>query len=143
MSLIQDLLEKPANSSRASKYTAVNGVFYLGTGALLVAWPGSVQSLFRDAAFVGHEVALFRIIGLTVEVIGWVYLFGGRSGARQMPVASVIDRLIFVPAVLVPLAIVGVFPHFLVTLAIVDPSLAIGAWALLDRKHAKHVHEFA
>jgi len=39
------------------------------------------------------------------------FLFGGRSGARQFIVASVIDRLVFVPPVLVPLAIAGVFPR--------------------------------
>ena len=47
--------------------------------------------------------------------------------------SSVVDRLVFVPLVLVPLAISGVFPHFLVTLAILEPTLAIGAWALLNR----------
>ena len=52
-----------------------------------------------------------RVIGLTVVVIGWLYLFGGRSGARQIVAASVIDRLIFVPAVLIPVAMAGVFPN--------------------------------
>ncbi len=134
MSLISELLEKPSNLSVGSKYTVINGFLYLATGALLIAWPGAVQSLFMDPAFVGHEEALFRVIGLTVAVIGWLYVFGGRSGARQAVAASVIDRLIFVPAILVPLAIVGVFPHFLVALAILEPTLAIGAWVLLGRK---------
>jgi len=48
-------------------------------------------------------------------------LFGGRSGARQIVAASVVDRLVFVPAVLVPLALAGVFPHLLVTFAILEP----------------------
>ncbi len=74
MSLIKDLFETPHNLSTGSKYTAVNGVLYLGTGALLVAWPGVTQTPFRDAAFVGHEGALIRVIGLTVTVIGWLYL---------------------------------------------------------------------
>jgi hypothetical protein len=112
----------------------VNGLVYLATGALFIAWPGAVQTLFMDADFVGHEGALFRMIGLTLAVIGWLYLFGGRSGSRQMVAASVVDRLVFVPAVLIPLAISGVFPHLLVTLAILDPLLAIGAWVLLSRK---------
>jgi hypothetical protein len=47
---------------------------------------------------------------------------------------TVIDRLVFVPAVLVPLAITGVFPHLLLTFAIFDASLAIGAWAFLGRE---------
>jgi len=36
--------------------------------------------------------------------------------------------------VLIPLAIAGVLPHLLVTFAVLDASLAIGAWALLERK---------
>ena len=110
MSLIKDLLEQPSTLSTASKYTVLNGAIYLGVGALLVGWPGVVQTLFRDPAFVGHEGALIRLVGMTIGVIGWLYLFGGRSGARQFVAASVIDRLVFVPAVLVPLAIAGVFP---------------------------------
>ena len=133
MSLIKDLLEQSSTLSTASKYTVLNGAIYLGVGALLVGWPGVVQTLFRDPAFVGHEGALIRLVGMTIGVIGWLYLFGGRSGARQFVAASVIDRLVFVPAVLVPLAIAGVFPHLLLTFAIFDPSLAVGAWMLLSR----------
>ena len=49
------------------------------------------------------------------------------------------------------LAISGVFPHLLLTFAILDASLAIGAWALLGRKRmsalgheqtSRHVHYF-
>jgi len=134
MSFMTDLLEKPGNLSTASKYTVGNGLLYLGTGALFIAWPEVVQTIFMDAAFVGHEAALFRVIGLTLAVIGWLYVFGGRSGARSAVAASVIDRFLFVPVVLIPLVIAGVFPHVLVTLAILDPSLAIGAWVLLGRK---------
>ena len=133
MSLIKDLLAKPATLSAASRYTAMNGVIYLGCGALLVAWPGATQTLFMDPAFVGNEEALIRVIGMTVVVIGWLYLFGGRSGARQVVAASVVDRLVLVPAVLVPVAKAGVFPHLLLTFAILDPALAAVAWAILAR----------
>jgi hypothetical protein len=94
MSYITDLLDKPPSLSTASKYTAMNGVFYLGTGPLLVAWSEVTQTIFMDAAFVGHEAALMRVIGLTLGVIGWLYLFGGRSGARQIVATSVADRAI-------------------------------------------------
>ena len=134
MSLVNDLLDKPPNLSIASKYSAMNGVVYLATGALFIGWPGVVQTLFMDVAFVGREGALFRVVGLLLVVVGWLYLFGGHTGARQPVAASVIDRLIFVPAVLLPLAVAGVFLHLFVALAILDPSLAIGAWILLGRK---------
>jgi len=50
-----------------------------------------VQTLFREEAFVGHEGALMRAIGMTILLIGWLYVFGGRSGARQIVAASVIE----------------------------------------------------
>lgn len=131
MSLARDLLAKPAGLTPASKYTVLNGMGYLAAGLLLLLWPGVTQALFRDPAFAGQEEALMRVIGLTVVVIGWFYVFGGRSGSRQMVAASIIDRLLFVPLVLVPLALTGVFPHLLLSFVILDASLALGAWALL------------
>jgi hypothetical protein len=134
MSLIKHLLEKPRSLSRDAKYTVLNGVAYFAVGTLLVVWPGVTQAVFGDSAFAGHEEALMRVIGLTVAVIGWLYVFGGRSGARQFVAASVIDRLVFVPLVLIPLAIAGVFPHLFITFTLLDASLAIWAWALLARE---------
>jgi hypothetical protein len=133
ISLINELLEKPTNLSTASKYTAMNGFIYLAAGALLIVWPGLTQTLFMERAFVGDEQALMRVVGLTLVVIGWLYLFGGRSAARQAVAASVVDRLIFVPGVLVPLAIAGVFPHLLLAFAFLDVALAIGAWVIFGR----------
>jgi|SRR5271170_6915393 len=134
MAFFGDLLEKPANLSTLSKYTMMNGFIYLAAGGLLIVWPNAVQTLLFDPPFVGHERALFRALGMTVAVIGWFYLFAGRSGARQFGPASVLDRLILVPAVLVPLIIHGAFPHALGLFAILDPVLGIGAWILLSRK---------
>jgi hypothetical protein len=134
MSLIKDLFEKPSSLSTASKYTVMNGVVYLACGALLIAWPGVTQTIFIERDFVGDEAALIRVMGMTVAVIGWLYLFGGLSGRRQVVAASVVDRLVLVPAVLVPLAIAGVFPHLLITFAILDPLLGVGAWLLLGAK---------
>jgi hypothetical protein len=53
------------------------------------------QTIFMDRDFVGDERGLMRAVGLTVVVIGWLYLFGSRTGGRQFIAASVIDRLIF------------------------------------------------
>jgi hypothetical protein len=130
MSFASDLLEKPPHLSRASKWTTLNGYIYLSLGALFVVWPGAVQTLFRDGEFAGHEEALFRVLGMTVMVIGWLYLFGGRSGGRQTVAASILDRWILVPVVIVPIAMAGVFPHALLAFALLDASLALGAWIL-------------
>jgi hypothetical protein len=133
MSFMGDLLEMPAHLSAASKWTVMNSCVYLGLGALFIFWPGAVQTIFMDQPFQGHEEALFRVIGLTVAVIGWLYLFGGRSGSRQTVAASVLDRWILVPGVLVPVALAGVFPHILLAFALLDASLALGAWVLRRR----------
>ena len=133
MSLIETSLERPASLSIASKYTAMNGIVYLSAGALLILWPDAVQAIFRDRAFAGDEQGLIRALGMAVVVIGWLYLFGGRGGGRQVVVASVIDRLIFVPVVLLPVAASGIFPHVLVAFTVLDMSLAVGAWVLLAR----------
>jgi len=70
---------------------------------------------------------------MTVMVIGWLYLFGGLSGGRRIVAAGVLDRVVLVPLVLVPVAIAGVFPHFFLAFAVLDPTLGIGAWLLLSR----------
>lgn len=134
MLLIQALKERPSTLSMASRYTIANGVLYILSGALLLLWPGAVQTLLLDPEFAGHEAALVRLLGMTVAVIGMFYCFGGRSGGRQVVAVSILDRLILVPAVLIPLALSGVFPHTLALFAVLDPSLAIGAWFLLTRE---------
>jgi hypothetical protein len=137
MSLFDALRESPSDLRASSRFTVANGIVYLGAGALLLVWPGAVQALFRDPEFVGREPALVRIVGMTVVIIGWFYVFGGRSGGRQVVAASVLDRVILVPAVLVPLAVAGVFPHLLLTFAILDPALGLVAWALLSKERAR------
>ena len=133
MPLLAALREAPAHRSTASKYTSLNGLLYLASGGLLIAWPGVIQTLLGDAPFQGHEAALVRVLGMALAVIGWLYFFGGRSGGRQVVAASVLDRLILVPLVLVPTALAGVFPHTMLSFAIIDPALALGAWWLLAR----------
>jgi hypothetical protein len=131
MSLLSDLLEAPPDLSTASKFTSLCGVLYLASGMLLLAWPGAVQSLFLDPAFAGREEALIRVLGMIVAVAGWFYIFGGRSGGRQFVASTVLDRIVLVPLVLVPTAAAGVFPHTMLTFAVLDPVLGLAAWYLL------------
>jgi hypothetical protein len=69
---------------------------------------------------------------MTVMVIGWLYLFGGLSGGRRIVAASVLDRVVLVPLVLVPVAIAGFFPHFLLAFAVLDrrSALALGCFSV-------------
>lgn len=134
MTLITDLLAKPASLPVSSRFTVLNGYLYLASGALFLLWPGAAQTLFLERAFVGEEAALVRVIGMALALVGWLYLFGGRSGARQFVAASVIDRITLVPLVLLPLALLGVFPKVMIAFALLDPVLGLSAWYLLRRE---------
>ncbi len=74
--------------------------------------------------------ALFRMLGLTIAVIGWLYLFGGRSGGRQIVPASVLDRWVLVPAVGVSVGLSGVFPHVILAFVLLDAASPSGALIL-------------
>ena len=134
MPLLATLVKMPANLTSASRYQMFNGIIYLAAGVGLILWPGLVQALLGDRAFAANESGLFRALGLTTVVIGWHYYFGGRTGGEQVVAAGVIDRLIYVPAVLLPLAIGGVFPHTFAAFTLLDVALALGAWRLLRRE---------
>ena len=134
MSLIEELREAPSELRLSSRFTALNGVVYFASGMLLLVWPGAVQTILGDGDFAGREATLVRILGMSVAVIGWFYFFGGRSGGRQVVAASVLDRIILVPIVLIPIALAGVFPRLCWTFAVLDPLLGIIAWYLLARE---------
>src|SRR5690349_12032155 len=134
MSVLKAIFQPPpADLAVPSRYTVFNGWIYLTIGVVLIFWPGFVPTVLGDRPYVASEAGLMRSLGLAVVVIGWLYLFGGRSGSRQLVAASVIDRWIFVPLVALPLAYAGVFPHLMVAFTILDVSLATGSWALLRR----------
>jgi hypothetical protein len=133
MSLISDLRQRPAKLSPAARFTAACGLFYLAGGLLLLAWPDAIQVVLQDPPFAAQERALARVVGMMLAVIGWLYFFGGRSGTRQFVAATVVDRLVLVPPVLIFTALAGVFPHLLFTFAVLDPALALVAWWLLAR----------
>ena len=134
MSLLAALKESPAPLSKASRFTWMCGAFYMACGALVLGWPGVAQALLGDPAFVGHEAGLVRVLGMCLLVIGWLYFFGGRSGGRQVVAATVLDRIVLVPLVLVPMALAGVIPHTLLLFAVTDPVLAVIAWLLLAKR---------
>jgi hypothetical protein len=57
MSLIEDLLERPFDQAITSKYTAMNGLIYLGVGTLVLIWPGMVQTIFRGGGKCIYDTA--------------------------------------------------------------------------------------
>ena len=134
MSLLSDLAEAPAQRSAASRFTSACGLLYMAAGLSMLVWPGQAQAMFGERAFVGDEATLVRVIGMLLAVVGWFYFFGGRTGGRQFVAATVLDRLVLVPLVLVPTVLAGVFPRMMLVFAVLDPALALIAWHLLARR---------
>ncbi|PKO49462.1 MAG: hypothetical protein CVU31_00505 [Betaproteobacteria bacterium HGW-Betaproteobacteria-4] len=128
-------MEIPQTLSKASRYTSMNGVIYMAFGALMLIMPDVVRNIYMEPAFVGREEGLVRLVGMMLAIVGCFYFFGGRSGAKQIVAAAILDRIIIVPAVLVPLGVLGVFPHLLFSFAVLDPALAIGAWFFLQNEN--------
>ena len=133
MSLIESLKDSPEELPTSSKFTTLTGKVYLCAGTFVLLWPGALQTLLSESEFVGREAGLMRVLGMTVAVIGWFYIFGGRTGGKQFVAATVLDRVVIVPLVLIPLAFAGVFPMLLGFFAVLDPVLGGVAWYLLAR----------
>jgi hypothetical protein len=133
MPLLKTLMERPSALPKASQYTVMNGVLYMASGLTMLLMPDVLRNIYMETAFIGREEGLVRLVGMMLTIIGWFYFFGGRTGARQIVAASIIDRVILVPVVLVPLALIGVFPKLMFSFAVLDPLLAMGAWYLLRK----------
>lgn len=131
MSLFAALGQKTPNPSTAAKFTTYCGILYMALGLTFLVWPGAIQTLLFESPFVGREEALFRIIGMVVLIIGWFYFIGGRTGSPAFIAATILDRLLLVPLVLIPTALAGVFPNVMFAFAVLDPTLASIAWYLL------------
>jgi hypothetical protein len=86
LNLISDLVEKPPKLTTASRYTVLDGVVYL-IASFGRAWFRRSSGKKLSWAMKARSCA----IGMTIVLIGWLYVFGGRSGARQIVAASVIE----------------------------------------------------
>ena len=118
--------EKPL--SRLSRFTAAQGLFYMGLGLVLMLSPSSVLTLLTGLTDDG--LAVFRFCGFTVVVVGWFYFIGGRTGAASFALATVADRVI-VPFACAGFVLSGQLSIQLVApLAILDPILAFFAWRM-------------
>ncbi|MBR9805409.1 hypothetical protein GYB62_02745 [bacterium] len=133
------LLEPASPLPPSSVFSIYCGYAYMAGGALFLLWPGAVQAVFQESAFIGREEGLIRAIGMVLAVIGWFYIFGGRSGASQFVAATVVDRITIVPLVLIGLVLTGVFPRVFLGVAILDPLLGIITWHLLHKERAQAV----
>jgi hypothetical protein len=129
-----------APSSRLSRYTIANGVLYLGAGLIVYVAPMSwLSRVFFVEGFPGHEQGLVRVLGVTLAVIGWLYVAGGRTRSSSFALATVVDRAL-IPFVLLPLAVLHLVPLGIVLpFSILDPVLGLGALLIWRRQLSRRV----
>jgi hypothetical protein len=131
---LKQLLEKPRSLNQDAKYTVLNGVRLHGSRhpAHCLARRHPDRFLGRSIRGTGRSAHARNRPDGRGDRLALHFWRPFRHGNRFA--ASVIDRLVFVPLVLIPAAIAGVFPHLFITSTLLDASLATGAWALLARE---------
>ena len=128
-SFITELLERPKTPpTRLSRYTERCGYAYAVVGLLIFAFPQSQVDLGLSPPFQGQEEGLVRTLGFVLALIGYFYVFGGRTHHPSFGLATVLDRIL-VP---VFLGIIYVSSEIslmlLLPLAVLDPVLAVGGY---------------
>ena len=107
-SLLNDLRQKPAEVEHDVQIYCAERYWLFGDRGNSNCLAGGNTDSLQGTPFRRPRASAYARDWSDRRCDRMAYLFGGRSGARQFIVASVIDRLVFVPAVLVPVAIAGV-----------------------------------
>ncbi len=140
MSFWSALLARPAELSLLARFTVGCGVFYLVVGGAVYVLPEAAFEFALQQDLTTSEVGSTHLLGMTIAIIGWFYVFGGRTGADSFGLSSVIDRLL-VPMFVLPQVIfydvplLGVLP-----LAIADPLMGLCALWLWRRSRQSADH---
>jgi len=131
------MFSRPETLTPLARYTQYNGFFYLIVGLSMFAMPGMLEMLPGVTPFEGQEQGIVRIVGFSIAIIGWFYVFGARTNVESFGLATVGDRLL-VPFFLVPLGLTGTVDGMLAyPMAILDPILGIGALLIWQRQQAR------
>lgn len=116
-------------TTRLSRYTEGCGFSYGALGTLIFLWPDSLVLAGLSTPFQGQEQGLMRVIGCVLMLIGYFYVFGGRTQQNSFGLCTVLDRL------LVPVLFGFIYftsdisGLFILAIAVPDPLLGIGAYA--------------
>ena len=125
----QQLMARPSEPpTRLSRYTEWCGYAYSAMGTLIFLWPDSQVALGFSPPFQGQEQGLVRTLGFVLLLIGYFYVFGGRTHRNCFGLATVLDRLL-VPFFFAIIYFTSEISLFLVLpIAVLDPLLAAGAY---------------
>jgi len=130
-------LQDAAKLSSTHHFLIYQGVLYAVLGSIMVLAPWIYNKAFLfPEPFTAEETALWRPIGLCLTLIGYFYIQGGRSNSYHFVTATIFDRLLIVPPVLVLLYYLGTPAELVVPFLVLDPLLAL----LTHRSLANHFH---
>lgn len=131
MSFLEDLFpprERPITN--LERYMVGTGALYVGLGLGIVCTTPQLLTLVgRLDALPWADVGLARILGLSVAIIGLLYIVGGRTGGTAFALTTVVERL-FVVGLLTALWAFGELPG-LITFAFCTLNLTLLSGALL------------
>ena len=123
------LMARPTTrTTRLSRYTEACGFSYCALGAVIFLWPDSIVLAGLSIPFQGQEQGLMRVIGCVLMLIGYFYVFGGRTQQNSFGLCTVVDRL------LVPVLFGFIYftsdisGLFILAIGIGDPLLGMGAY---------------
>ena len=131
------LMARPeAPQTRLSRYTERCGVVYISLGLAAFCAPALLVTLGWSAPFEGQEEGLIRLMGFLLIVVGYFYIFGGRTHQTAFGLSTVVDRLL-VPFGLGFIYLVSEIELMLVLpMAALDPLLGLGAYVCWRRDEA-------
>ena len=134
---IDQLMKQPDGpQTTLIQFTKACGCMYLGIGMLFLLFPSIVVHLGILSGFQGQEEGLFRMLGLTIAIIGYFYWFGARTQATSFALSTVVDRLL-VPFVFLFIYLVcDVHLMLVLPMAILDPILAVVAFLLWKKQES-------
>ncbi|MEC7984308.1 MAG: hypothetical protein VX278_04040 [Myxococcota bacterium] len=121
-------LHKPNSAkTRLIVFTELCGYAYGFIGATFFFLPHLQVQMGMLPPYQGQEEGMVRLLGLTLGIIGYFYVFGARTHARSFCLSTVVDRLL-VPFLLAFVFLVSdVALMLILPLAVLDPLLAITA----------------
>ncbi|MCV2353057.1 hypothetical protein LNV09_02655 [Paucibacter sp. B2R-40] len=116
--------------SKAAISVRIFGFYLLGLGAVLVALPNLLLSLFFIPT---TDEVWIRVVGVLAFNIGVYYLFAAKAEALSAFRASVLTRGVVFLAFL-DFVLLGLAPPMLVAFGVVDLAGAVWTWRAMQQR---------
>eukprot|EP00929_Paragymnodinium_shiwhaense_P028893 TRINITY_DN16673_c0_g1_i1.p1 TRINITY_DN16673_c0_g1~~TRINITY_DN16673_c0_g1_i1.p1 ORF type:complete len:292 (+),score=18.41 TRINITY_DN16673_c0_g1_i1:98-973(+) len=134
-------VQPQAQGERTSTHTflLVQGVLYSGLGLGFMLGPQFLAPLLLMGPMTSGEAGVYRILGIEVVIIGYLYIQNARSNLEHAVAATTLDRLL-VPLPLAGIWMLGAPWQLCAAFGVLDPLLAcLTAWSWQRSKSEDYV----